>query len=293
MSTANRRRRGLTLAEVLVSMVIGALVLVAVLSIYNQFQRSAIAIIARIERPQLLTEILQRIAEDVDRLVDSDHEVKVTVENRFDSGYPIARLVLEKSYSDRAPEEPPLEEIIWQGHVDIGTDRIVLYRKHSGLMLEDKLLDARRDSVEATYAYIPLAGGLTAFRIRARQGVNWLDRWESPTPPTGIEVMIAQAEPHKTPRGNWEVAEKDQFVRTMAMDRTRIIKFAVEGVPAGSEQSESDETQDPLGEKSRLGSRGRPGLSGKAAAPNRSAKPPQSDNRPGGSQKAREAVRVR
>ena len=107
MFAANRHRRGLTLAEVLVSIVIAALVLVAVLSIYDQFQRSASAIIARIERPQLLTEILQRIAEDVDRLVDSEHEVRVTVDNRFDNGYPIARLVLEKSYSDRAPEDPP------------------------------------------------------------------------------------------------------------------------------------------------------------------------------------------
>jgi len=277
-------------------MVLAAFVLVAVLSIYNQFQRSASAIITWFERPTLPTEILQRIAEDVDRLVDSDYEVRVTVENRFDSGYPIARLVLEKSYSDRGPEEPPLEEIVWQGHVDVGTDRIVLYRKHSGLMLEDKLLDARRDSVEASYPYIPLAGGLTAFRIRARQGINWLDRWQSPTLPTGIEVMIAVADPQKTSRGNWEVAEKDQFVRTIAVDRTRLIKFAVEGVPGGSEASGLDDDQDPLDPSGQTGPtslREQPGRSGKPAAPNRSANPPRSNNRQGGSQRSREPGRGR
>ena len=201
--------------------------------------------------------------------MDSEHEVRVNVENRFDHGYPIARLVLEKSYSDRAPEEPPLEEIVWQGHVDVGTDRIVLYRKHSGLILEDKLLDARRESVEASYPYIPLAGGLTAFRIRARQGINWLDQWQGKIPPTGIEVMLAVAEPRKTPGGNWEVAENDQFVRTIAMDRTRIIPFAVEGVPAGSQESESDETQGQLGQMSQTGPRGQLGQSGKRPAPSR------------------------
>ncbi len=290
MFAANRHRLGLTLAEVLVSIVIAALGLVAVLSIYDQFQRSASAIIARIERPQLLTEILQRIAEDVDRLVDSEHEVRVTVDNRFDNGYPIARLVLEKSYSDRAPEDPPLEEIVWQGHVDIGTDRIVLYRKHSGLMLEDKLLDAKRKPVEESYPYIPLAGGLTAFRIRARQGINWLDRWQGKTRPTGIEVMLAVAEPQKTPGGNWEVAEKDQFVRTIAMDRTRIIPFAVEGVPAGSQESE--EKQGQLGQMSQTGPRGQLGLSGKPTAPSRSANPPRS-GRQGGSQRSGVPRRVR
>lgn len=292
MSAAHRRRRGLTLAEVLVSIVIAAFVLMAVLSIYGQFQRSASAIIARIERPQLLTEILQRIAEDVDRLVDSSHEVTVTVENRFDNGYPIARLVLEKSYSDRAPEDPPLEEIVWQGHVDVGTNRIVLYRKHSGLMLEDKLLDAKRKPVEESYPYIPLAGGLTAFRIRVPQGINWLDQWHGKTPPTGIEVMLAQAEPQKTPRGNWEVAKKDQFVRTIAMDRTRIIPFAVEGVPAGSQESESDEKPGQLDPMTQTGPRGQLGQSGKAAAPSRSANSPPS-GRQGGSQRSGAPRRVR
>ena len=292
MSAAHRHPRGLTLAEVMVSIVLAALVLVAVLSIYDQFQRSASAIIARIERPQLPTEILQRIAEDVDRLVDSSHEVTVTVEPGFDSGYRISRLVLQKSYSDRAPEEPPLEEIVWQGHVDVGTDRIVLYRKHSGLMLEDKLLDAKRKPVEESYPYIPLAGGLTAFRIRARQGINWLDQWQGKIPPTGIEVMLAVAEPQKTPGGNWEVAEKDQFVRTIAMDRTRIIPFAVEGVPAGSQESASDETQGQLGQMSETGPRGQLGQSGKRPAPSRSAKPPES-GRQGGSQRSGVPRRVR
>ena len=280
---ATNRRRGLTLAEVLVSIVLAAFILMAVLSIYNQFQRSASAIITRIEKPQLLTEILQRIAEDVDHLVDSSHEVTVEVKNDFDNGYPIARLVLRKSYSDRAPEEPPLEEIVWQAHVDVGTDRIVLYRKHSGLLLEDKLLDRGRDSVEASYPYIPLAGGLTAFRVRARQGINWIDQWEDTTPPTGILVMIAQAEPQKTSRGNWEVAEKDQFVRTMAMDRTRIIPFAVEGVPDGSEESGRERLQGQLGQR---------GQRGQAAPGNRPEMPQESPSQ-GRSQRSKTPRRVR
>jgi len=189
-------------------------------------------------------------------------------------------LVLEKGYSDRAADDLPLEEIVWQSQVDVGTDRIVLYRKHTGLILEDKLLDPKRDSVEASYPYIPLVGGLTAFRIRVPQGENWLDRWESEMLPTGIEVMIAQAQAEKSPLGVWEVAEKDQFIRTIAIDRTRIIKFSVEGVSAELDPLDPEAQSGQLGQGDGATQglqKGQPGQSEKPSSSKRSTtSPPRS-----------------
>jgi hypothetical protein len=221
-------RAGTSLPEVMVALVIAAMVLVAVLGVFNHVQRSSSAIIKEVESSHLPSEVLQLIAEDIDRLVDSSKNVQLTVENKSDNGYPIARLVLTKTYTDMEAVDQVLEKITWQAAVDLEVGRVVLYRCHEGLLSEDTLHDQKRTDVEKLFPFIPVCGGLTAFSIRVPQGVNWLDRWQNPKLPTGIEVMLSLGDPVDTPSGQYEILAQDQILRTIAIDRTRTIPFAIE-----------------------------------------------------------------
>ena len=60
-------RPGFSLAEVLAALTIGAMVVVAVLAIYHRAEQSANAVLSRIDESQLPREVLQYIAEDLDR----------------------------------------------------------------------------------------------------------------------------------------------------------------------------------------------------------------------------------
>lgn len=46
--------------------------------------------------------------------------------------------------------------------------------------------------------------------------------------PPGIEVAISFAEPFKALDNTWDVYEEQKFTRTIAVDRTRKLKFKIE-----------------------------------------------------------------
>jgi prepilin-type N-terminal cleavage/methylation domain-containing protein len=72
------KRSGFSLAEVLAAMVIAALVMVAVLGIYSRAESVAATIKRKFDSSRLPTEILQRIAEDLDQIMTSDAYTKVS-----------------------------------------------------------------------------------------------------------------------------------------------------------------------------------------------------------------------
>ena len=85
-----------SLAEVLVALTIGAMVLVAVLTIYSRAESSAAAITRELDSPRLASEILQRIAEDIDRTVTPNGDTKITVDSKFQKGFSTAQLTILK-----------------------------------------------------------------------------------------------------------------------------------------------------------------------------------------------------
>ena len=137
------KRSGFSLAEVLAALIISALILAAVLGIHHRAQSSAAAVTRRLDSNRLPSEILQRIAEDLDTIIASGKDTKITIANKIKAGYPSARLVIEKSYSSSANRSQQLERIVWQCSYDYDTDAngLVLYRSHTGIGLEDRLLD--------------------------------------------------------------------------------------------------------------------------------------------------------
>lgn len=236
-----RNRKGFSLAELLAALTIAAMVLVAVLGIYSRAENSAAAVTRKLSSSQLPSEILQRIAEDLDRIILSDQDTKITIENKFEKGLPTARLTIQKNINDSRNQEQIFEKIVWQTDFDYdtGTNSLALYRSHSGMALEDKLLDEKRENWEKTYSFVPICTDITFFKIQVPRGDNiedFVDSWAGPIPPPGIVVTISFAKPFETVGGTLDVPEAEKIIRTIAIDRTRKIKF---NLPQSKEQGEA------------------------------------------------------
>ncbi len=246
----SRARTGFSLAEVITSLAIGSMVLVAVLVVYNRAERSAAAVTRKLDSSRLLSEVMQRIAEDLDGII-AGTDTKINIENKFENGFPTARLTITKTFFDRRNQEQTFENIVWQTNYDFetGVEGLVLYRSHSGIALEDKLLDNNKDDWEREL-FVPICAGITFFRIKVPWGERYLDKWTSTSLPPGIEVTISAGEPFKTVGGTLDVPEEEKTIRTIAVDRTRKIRFTVEksGLAEGEEKEQANEPL-PDGEK--------------------------------------------
>jgi hypothetical protein len=223
-SNTSRGPLGFSLAEVLAALTIGAMVLVSVLGIYSRAERSAAAITRRLDSSRVPCEVLQRIAEDLDRIIASGSDTKVTVENKFDNLYPTARLTFLKTIYDRRNRKQTFERIVWQTNYDYDANSLVLYRSHSGIALEDKLLDEQKEDWEREL-FVPICPGVTFFKIEVPVGEDFQDKWTSSSLPPGIVVTISFAQPFKTLAGTLDVPDVEKITRTIALDRTRKIKF--------------------------------------------------------------------
>ncbi|MBN2315187.1 MAG: hypothetical protein JXM79_14755 [Sedimentisphaerales bacterium] len=239
-------RLGFSLAEVLAAMTIGAMVVVAVLAVYHRAERSANAVLLRIDESQLPREVLQYIAEDLDSMISSGSDAQVTIQNKLESTasgklIPAARLSFTRTITDSSGKEHIFEEVIWQSSYNIESlsDGLVLYRSHSGINLEDKVLQQNKYDWEKEL-FVPLCSGVTYFNISATSGENLVDRWGG-TPPTGIVVTLSFAEPFKNVDGSYDVPEEEKFTRTIAIDRTRKIQFNVVGAQSGKVQDKGEE----------------------------------------------------
>ena len=225
-SNTSKGPLGFSLAEMLAALTIGTMVLVAVLGIYSRAETSAGAITRKLDSSRLPCEVLQRIAEDLDRIIVSGSDTKVTVENKFDNLYPSARLTILKTIYDKNNKPQTFEKIIWQSSYDYDSDAngLALYRSHTGIGPEDKLLDEKKESWEREL-FIPICAGVTFFKIQIPKGEDFQDKWTSNSLPPGVVVTISFAEPFKTLTGTLDVPDAKKIARTIAIDRTRKIKF--------------------------------------------------------------------
>lgn len=246
---------GFSLAEVLAALTIGAMVIVAVLAIYHRAEHSASAAIRRLDHSRLPGEVLQRIAEDLDSIISSSSDAKITIENKLESVasgklIPAARLTITRTIRDARDREHTFEEIIWQSSYNYEslTDGLVLYRSHSGINLEDKVLQQNKNDWEREL-FVPICSGVTFFKIGASTGSDPVERWDGPPPP-GIVVQISFAEPYKGVDGTYEVLDEEKITRTIAVDRTRKIRFNIaEGKSSKDEGGKEAKDTDLSGDK--------------------------------------------
>lgn len=247
---SRRSRWGFSLAEVLAALTIGAMILVAVLAIYGRVETAAAAITRKLDSSQQPFEVLQRIAEDLDSIVDGDADTSVTIENKFNERFQSARLKIIRTISDSRDKPVPFEEIIWQTAYDYENDAngLVLYRSYRGVGFEDKLLDEQRKSWEKAYPFVPVCDGVTYFKVQVPREPYVLDKWTHKPLPHGITITISFAEPFEAPDGSLDVPETEKFIRTVGIGRTR--KIAYKFVKKEYETEAEDEDVNVPGEGS-------------------------------------------
>ena len=238
----------------LAALVIGAMVLAAILGVYARANRAADAVLAKVESPALAAEVLQLLAEDLDRLLGAEEaETSIKIEPGFDNGFARSRLTLRRTYRDAKNQEKVFEEITWLAGYDHegSVPGLIIYRGHEGMNLEDKLLDAKREGWEDNYPLIPICRGVTFFRIEVpkdKEG-EFLDRWTASSLPPGVRVTISFAKPYETVRGTWDVLEQEKTCRTIAIDRRRAIKFTAAKTALPGQADEEDEKDEAADEK--------------------------------------------
>lgn len=249
----SRFRKGFSLGEMLAALVIGAMVLVAILEVYARANRAAHAVLDKIETPALGAEVLQLIAEDLDGIVGADDNVTVQIRNGFDNGFVTAELIIRRTLKDAENKDQTLEEIVWRAGYDYDSaiPGLVIYRSRSGVGLEDKLLDAKRQRWESNYPLVPICRAVTYFRIEVPKGDGAVDRWSDPSPPPGVRVMLSFAQPYETVRGTLDVLDEQKVSRTIAVDRIRPIRFAATRDPnsAVQEGNLAERSEDTPGQR--------------------------------------------
>ena len=223
-----KHNKGFSLGEVLAALTIGSMILVAVLGIYSRAQSASESIRRKLDKLQLPREVLQRIAEDLDGIISAGSDTRITIANQFNERYPTARLEIQKTFYNKKNQSKTLERIVWQTSIDYDSDTegLVLYRSHSGITVEDKLLDELKDDWEREL-FVPICSGITFFRVQVPRGETLLDRWGERALPKGVRVAISFAEPFERLDGNLNVFDEDKFIRTIAIDRTRMVRFTV------------------------------------------------------------------
>jgi prepilin-type N-terminal cleavage/methylation domain-containing protein len=222
-----KRNRGFSLAEVLTALMIGSMVLVAVLSIYSRAENAAAGVTRRLDSTRLPAEVLQCIAEDIDRMAGTSSDVRITIENKFVNGLQTARLRISNTFYNKQNKQQTFEEIIWQGNYDYEADNgLILYRSHSGITPEDKLLDDQKEKWEKEL-FVPICAGVTFFKIEARRDETLLNKWTGTGLPYGIVVTVSFAEPFEQLAGPLEVPEAEKISRTIAVSKSRKIRFEI------------------------------------------------------------------
>jgi len=226
-------RSAFSLAEVVVALTIAAMVSVAAIGIYSSVNDSAMSITRNFDKDILPKEILQRIAEDIDKLATPGSSTTLKFENKIENGFQTARLIIDSQIYNKENRAEPYETVIWQTNYDPDTTRLTLYRSHSGLALQDKLFDQKRSTVERE-SFIPLTTGISLFKIHTTANDIAQEKWDSEKLPKIIIVSISFAEPTKNADGILDVPEENLIKRSIAVDRTKKIPFKLLNIDANS-----------------------------------------------------------
>jgi len=218
-------RFGLTLLEMMVVVAMTGLIVTATLAVYQRMRGTATRLIGSMEQSQLEDEVLQKIAEDIDRLAAPGFEATINFRNKLNNGYISARLILENSYYGNNSRKKTFERIIWQTWYSPQDDVLYLYRMHDGLNVEDKVLEKNPEDSPSAGLFIPVARGVTFFELRAQQGETILSAWTSEKLPRAVRVGISFAPLQELADGSIGVPDEDITYRTIAIDRTRMIPY--------------------------------------------------------------------
>jgi len=220
-------KKGFSLAEVIITIVIAAMIMVAVLMIYDNVRNRAESINQKLGEYILPNEILHRIAEDIDRIVAPGSDAQITINNKYENGFSTGQLIIISRIYDNQNRPQIFEKVVWQSNYDPDMNRLMLYRSHSGITEEDKFLSQQEAQwrERKMELFVPLCTGVSFFRIEAIKGQNVNDKWSGNSLPGAVVATISFGQPIESPLGGFTVAETEMISRTIAIDRTRKMKF--------------------------------------------------------------------
>lgn len=245
------RAGGFSLAEMIAALMIVALILAAVLTVYSRAEKTIGDITRKLDTPNLANEVLQLISEDIDEIYTAGgSDVTISVENRMSpSGYSLTSLKINREIDVENRDKKTFEQIVWQSSYDYETNRLILYRSHTGLVSEDKMLDDDRAPLEVNYPFVPICEGVTFFKIDIPNFTNrkaeddpfaeenMQQRWTSNTLPCGLVVTISFSDQvFKNLSGKFDVPYEEKSMRIMAVNTIKNIPFKL------AEKTEIDET---------------------------------------------------
>lgn len=243
--TIEEKRRAYTLFELITVLVIGTMIIITAMTVFNRVRSAAAAIDRNLETNTLATEILQRIAEDIDRMAIAGTDTTLVLRNKLRNRYNITQMTIENKIYDKSKKPRTFAKVIWQTSYDPFEDALTIYRSHSGIAMEDRLFETSSDSMSrlekpASELFVPLANVITYFKIEAIANGKSTDVWSSASLPKAVRISISFAEPFENMSGQLEVWEEDIITRTVAIDRTRVIKYVFVG--ANIDGSDLDDT---------------------------------------------------
>lgn len=219
------RAGGFSLVEMLVVVTLAAMILIGALGVYQRLRADASVLNDRLDERRLSEEVLQRIAEDIDRIAAPGFDASVQIRNKIDNGFTSAQLILEsKFYTGQPPQPRIFEQVIWQTAYDMTEGGLILYRMHTGLTVEDKVLEENKTPAERNL-FIPTTSGLTLFKVEAVQEQQTATVWITPDLPKGIRISVSFAPLEEGPDGRWYVPEEKILQRTVAVNRLRPIAY--------------------------------------------------------------------
>lgn len=250
--------KGFSLIEILTVLVLSTMVLSAAILIFSRVRTSAAAINTTLDRYGLPEEILQKIAEDIDRLASPGFDATISLRNKVENGYNSAQLTIENKYYGNGdpPKADIYERVVWQSSYDPETDRLVLYRSHSGVNMEDKIVnmlvedkgtERGKQELAMAQAFVPICPGLTHFYIGALTGAEEPQLvWADPKMPNGIVLGLSFAPLIQLEDGSFYLPEESIVYRAVAVDRMRPIAYKFVAKTFDADPNALDEkTKDP------------------------------------------------
>jgi hypothetical protein len=228
-------RPAFSLIETITVVVISALVLITTINIYTRVRAAADSVENVIVDNEMPNEILQRLAEDIDKLAVPGFDTTIRIEHRFDSGYDTCRMIITNDIYDSKNKKQIYEEIVWQTAVDPDDGILNLYRLHTGFNTERKIAYDYETQLEPEPkggVFVTMAIGLTHFTIevikdkqKEYQETEFLNRWISTTLPKALYATVSFAMPEENEFGEAGIPLDKLISRTIAVDRTRNIPF--------------------------------------------------------------------
>lgn len=246
MYRTDKRHSGFSLAEVIATLVVGAIVLSGVVGIYMRAKKTSVAAMEKMDEFVYPAEVLQKIAEDVEKIFKSGGELEsLFISNGIEEGYPTARIEMSRDIVNAEEEKEEYEIIAWEGAYAFESEKpgLVLYRSHSGMFFEDRLLEQNRQDWERGL-YVPVSEGVSLFEVLAVDGERVLDAWNQNKLPAAIKIRLSFGEPVETITGDVEIIEEEVYERTIQIDPDRKIKLKVIALPDVNDVNDVDEDEE-------------------------------------------------